>query len=190
MVLANFNSSGFTWHNLSPTFYLCPLFFSSPVLPPFPPFPPPPPLSYLSAVSEWKISYLDLQLEQRNTAEWTKGFLLYCIMHWHTGSSSVLAELGTWNVKHLHTTFNWSQVEYPAVRENWVFTQELEKVKELMRTPERLAPEKEPGRTPGAFLCVRKDWPRHFKPNCAARMEKFKLAHLPMDNKFNSKRGR
>ena len=46
-----------------------------------------------------------------------------------------------------------------------MFSQELEKVKELIRTQEGLAPEKEPRRIPCTFLCVRKYWPRHFKPN-------------------------
>ena len=94
---------------------------------------------------------------------WGSSFLIY-----FSDSQGVVLYLNNeenWKIKHFITTFNWGQTEYPADHENWMFSQKLEKVKELIRTQGRLAQENEPRRTPSTFLCMRKYWPRDFKAN-------------------------
>ena len=94
---------------------------------------------------------------------WGSRFLIY-----FSDSQGVVLDLNSeenWKGKHLITTFNRGQTEYPADHENWRFRQELEKVKELIRTQGRWAQENEPRRTPWTFLCMRKYWPRDFKAN-------------------------
>lgn len=137
MVLANFNSYVFSFHNLS--------------LSPFSSYSPPPPL-LSSSPSPSPLSLLLLSIQFWNpwlyilTCNWSRATPLlerfrvrrgcWYFVPWFDSGGGVLyfRKEEDWKIKHRSTTFNWGQLEYPAVLENWVFTQELEKVKELIRT--------------------------------------------------------